>query len=168
MWLENDHASIRFSLSGLQQGVHPDSPHRGTRKGWPGVSTLRRQASNSSGSGVLRRYLQEELGCRGCQEALRGEKGCYRGSRKIAVTLPLRFPRLQLDHLTIDAELAVSVVVNGFWMILRRIRPGFECFQDEEVELVDESAIDYLAQANQPRISRYVHDARLSGIECKA
>src|ERR1039458_247326 len=87
MWPENDHAPIRFSLSGLQQGVYPDSPHRGTRKGWPGVSTLRRQESNSSGSGVLRRYLQEELGCRGRQEALGEEEGCCRGTRKVAASI---------------------------------------------------------------------------------
>ena len=37
------------------------------------------------------------------------------------------------------------MVVNGFWMLLRRIRPGFEYFQDEKVELVDEPGVDHLA-----------------------
>jgi hypothetical protein len=30
------------------------------------------------------------------------------------------------------------VVVDGLWMLLRRIRPSFEQFHDKEVEFVDE------------------------------
>jgi hypothetical protein len=36
-------------------------------------------------------------------------------------------------------------MVDGLRMLLRRISPGFEYFEDEEVELVDEPGIDYLA-----------------------
>ena len=36
-------------------------------------------------------------------------------------------------------------MVVGLWMLLCRIGPGFEYFQDEEVELVDEPGIDHLA-----------------------
>ena len=36
-------------------------------------------------------------------------------------------------------------MVDRLWMLLRRIRPGFEYLQDEEVELVDEPGIDHLA-----------------------
>lgn len=35
-------------------------------------------------------------------------------------------------------------MVDRLWMLLRRIRPNFEYFQDEEVELDDEPGINYL------------------------
>jgi len=53
--------------------------------------------------------------------------------------------RLQLDHLAIHGEPSVPVMVDGLRILLRRVNPGFSHFQDEEVELVDETGIDYLA-----------------------
>ena len=62
MWLENDHVPICFSLSGLQKGVQPDSPHRRRREGRRNLSILRRQAGEPAYSSVFRRYLPEKLG----------------------------------------------------------------------------------------------------------
>src|SRR5271157_4471922 len=53
--------------------------------------------------------------------------------------------RLQLDHLAIHSEPAVSVMVDGLRILLRRIDPGLEHFQDEEIVLVDETGIGHLA-----------------------
>src|SRR5665647_700057 len=44
--------------------------------------------------------------------------------------------RLQLDHLAIHSEPAVSVMVDGLGILLRRIDPGLEHFKDEEIVLV--------------------------------
>ena len=37
------------------------------------------------------------------------------------------------------------MMVDGLWMLLCWVRPGFDHFQDKEVELVDETGIDHLA-----------------------
>ena len=37
------------------------------------------------------------------------------------------------------------MMVDGLWMLLCRVRPGFDDFQDEQVELADEMGIDHLA-----------------------
>lgn len=51
----------------------------------------------------------------------------------------LSHSRLQLDHLAIHSEPAVSVIVDGLRILLRRIGPGLEHFRDEEIVLVDEA-----------------------------
>jgi hypothetical protein len=51
----------------------------------------------------------------------------------------LSHSRLQLDHLAIHSEPAVSVMVDGVRILLRRIGPGLEHFKDEEIVLVDEA-----------------------------
>ena len=56
----------------------------------------------------------------------------------------LRHSRLQLDHLPIHGELAVSVMGDRLRIQLRRIGPGLEHFQDEETVLVDETGIYHL------------------------
>src|SRR5208282_2588937 len=53
--------------------------------------------------------------------------------------------RLQLDHLAIHSEPAVSVMVDGLWILLSGIDPGLEHFKDEEIVLVDETGIGHLA-----------------------
>src|ERR1019366_486681 len=53
--------------------------------------------------------------------------------------------RLQLDHLAIHSEPAASAMVDGFWILLRRIGPGLEHLKDEEIVLVDETGICHLA-----------------------
>ena len=53
--------------------------------------------------------------------------------------------RLQLDHLAIYNELAVSEMVDGLRILLRRINPGLEHFKNEEVVLVDETSVGHLA-----------------------
>src|ERR1035441_6449055 len=68
-------------------------------------------------------------------------RNCTWGSRRI----PLRLPRLQLDHFAVHCELAISVMVDGLRVLLHRISPGFDDFQYEEVELADETGIDHLA-----------------------
>jgi hypothetical protein len=59
--------------------------------------------------------------------------------------VPLRHSRAQLDNLTIHAESAVPMMVDGLQMLLCRVRPGFDDFKDEQVELADEPGIDHLA-----------------------
>jgi hypothetical protein len=44
--------------------------------------------------------------------------------------------RSQLDGLAVDNEAAVTTVVNGFGILLCRIDPGFEHFQNEEIVFV--------------------------------
>jgi hypothetical protein len=51
----------------------------------------------------------------------------------------LSHSRLQLDHLAIHSEPAVSVMVDGLRILLRRIDPGLENSRDEEIVLVDEA-----------------------------
>src|ERR1017187_4468495 len=63
------------------------------------------------------------------------------GSRRI----PLRLPRLQHDHFAVHGEHAISVMVDGLWLLLLRISPSLDHFQDEQVELVYEPGIDHLA-----------------------
>ena len=53
--------------------------------------------------------------------------------------------RLQLDHLAIHGEPSVPVMVNGLRILLRRIAPSLEHFQNKEIEFVDEMGIDNLA-----------------------
>ena len=53
--------------------------------------------------------------------------------------------RLQLDHLAIHGEPAVSVMVDGLRILLRRIDPGLDNLKDEEIVLVDETGIGHLA-----------------------
>jgi hypothetical protein len=53
--------------------------------------------------------------------------------------------RLQLDHLAIHGEPSVPVMVNGLWILLRRIMPSFEDLENKEIEFVDEMGIDNLA-----------------------
>jgi hypothetical protein len=53
--------------------------------------------------------------------------------------------RLQLDHLAIYSEAAVSVMVDGLRILLHRIGPRLEHFKDEEIVLVDEPRIGHLA-----------------------
>src|ERR1035438_8640511 len=53
--------------------------------------------------------------------------------------------RLQLDRLAIQRKPAVSMVVNGLRIPLRRVDPGLEDLQNEEIELVNEPGIDHLA-----------------------
>ena len=36
-------------------------------------------------------------------------------------------------------------MVDGLWVLLRRISPSLDHFQDEEIEFVDEMGIDNLA-----------------------
>src|ERR1035437_9131687 len=57
----------------------------------------------------------------------------------------LRLPRLQLYHPAIHCDPAVPVMVNRLRILLYGIGPGFDHFQDEEVELADETGIDHLA-----------------------
>ena len=57
----------------------------------------------------------------------------------------LSHSRLQLDDLAIHSEPAVSVMVDGLRILLRRIGPGLEHFKDEEIVLVDETGIGHLA-----------------------
>src|ERR1035438_10276004 len=57
----------------------------------------------------------------------------------------LSHSRFQLDHVAIHSEPAVSVMVDGFGILLRRIGPGLEHFKDEEIVLVDETGIGHLA-----------------------
>ena len=52
---------------------------------------------------------------------------------------PSRHSRLQPDHLPIHSELAIPMMVDRLRKLLRRIRPGFDDFQDEEVEPDDET-----------------------------
>jgi hypothetical protein len=40
-------------------------------------------------------------------------------------------PRLQLDRLTIDHERAVTTVVNGLGLLLRRVEPGLNNFNNK-------------------------------------
>ena len=49
----------------------------------------------------------------------------------------LSHSRLQLDHLAIHSEPAVSVMVDGLRILLRRIDPGLEPFRDEEIVRID-------------------------------
>lgn len=53
--------------------------------------------------------------------------------------------RLQLDRLTVDDEPAVSVMVDGLGVVLRRVRPGFQHLDDKEVVSVDKAGVGYLA-----------------------
>src|ERR1017187_2876283 len=57
----------------------------------------------------------------------------------------LSHSRFQLDHVAIHGDPAVSVMVDGFRVPLRRIDPGLEHFKDEEIVLVDETGIGHLA-----------------------
>src|ERR1017187_9334460 len=54
-------------------------------------------------------------------------------------------PRLEFDHLAIHGEPAVSMMMDRLRILLYGIGPGFDHFQDEEVELADETGIDHLA-----------------------
>ena len=56
--------------------------------------------------------------------------------------------RIQFNHLAIHSEPSVPVMVDGPRMLLLRIRPGFEYFQDEAVELVDGPGIDRVSEQN--------------------
>jgi hypothetical protein len=49
----------------------------------------------------------------------------------------LSHSRLQLDHLAIHSKPAVSVMVDGLRILLRRIDPGLEPFRDEEIVRID-------------------------------
>src|SRR5271166_796459 len=53
--------------------------------------------------------------------------------------------RLQLDRLTVDDEPAVSVMVDGLGVLLRRVRPGFQHLDDKEVVSVDKAGVGYHA-----------------------
>jgi|ERR1017187_41388 nucleotide-binding universal stress UspA family protein len=58
---------------------------------------------------------------------------------------PLRHLRLELDHLAIHSEFAVSVMVDCLWILSCPIDPSLQDLQNEEIEPVDETSIDYLA-----------------------
>lgn len=53
--------------------------------------------------------------------------------------------RLQLDRLTIDGKVAVTVMMHGFQTLLRWIGPSFDYFQNKQIELVDKARFDHLA-----------------------
>jgi hypothetical protein len=53
--------------------------------------------------------------------------------------------RLQLDHIAVDSKPAVSVMVDGLRILLRRIDPGLEHFKDEEIVSFDETGVGRLS-----------------------
>ena len=50
-----------------------------------------------------------------------------------------------VDHLAIYSEPAVSVMMNGLRILLRRIDPGLEHLKDKEIIFADETGIGHLA-----------------------
>lgn len=58
---ETDYVPVRFSLQGLQEGIHANSPHVRGGKGAGGLPALRQQADGTCGSCVLRGYIEKEL-----------------------------------------------------------------------------------------------------------
>jgi hypothetical protein len=70
----------------------------------------------------------------------------YQEDAKLSTVDPCRLwhSRLQLDHLAIHGEPAVSVMVDGPPILSRRIGPSLEHFQDEEIVLIDQTGIRHL------------------------
>jgi hypothetical protein len=72
-------------------------------------------------------------------DAVRGAHAHEDAKLSVLDVCRLSHSRLQLDHLAIHSEPAVSVMVDGLRILLRRIDPGPEHFRDEEIVLVDEA-----------------------------
>jgi hypothetical protein len=53
--------------------------------------------------------------------------------------------RLQREARPVDHELAVTAVMNGLRLLLRRIDPGLQHFEDEQIIVFDEAPVGYLA-----------------------
>src|ERR1039458_1023671 len=56
---------------------------------------------------------------------------------------PLRHLRFNPDPFPVHNETAISVMMDGPGVFLRRIGPGLEDLQDEEIELVHQMSIDH-------------------------
>ena len=85
---------------------------------------------------------------RGRQAATRAHSRRHRvptRNRGLGYVVPLPHSRLQLYHLAIYSEPAVSVMVDGLRMLLRRIDPGLEHLKDKEIIFADETGIGHLA-----------------------
>jgi len=69
----------------------------------------------------------------------------------------------QLDSPAIDAELAVTVMVERLGVLLRRIDPGFDCFENEQVVLADKPRIDDFAF----EVGKALGDERRGNLFCR-
>lgn len=53
--------------------------------------------------------------------------------------------RLQFDHLAVHSKSAIPVMVDGFRILLRRISPRLDHFEDEEIVFIDKTSIGHYA-----------------------
>src|ERR1035437_519982 len=82
--------------------------------------------------------------------------------------------RPKLDHIAIHDELAVAVMVDGFWIALPWVGPGLQHLENKQIVLVHQTAIDHSAFeigkafGDQRRSHALRSEERRVGKECRS